>query len=205
MEFNFELILQIAGLTLGLIYLWLEYKADKGMWLVGLIMPMVSMCLYFRKGLYADFAINIYYFLIAVYGYIVWSFGIKRKNSEEKKHIPIRHVTARVVAGCAGVLLILWLALYLWLRYFTDSNVPVPDAFTTAASMVGMWLLARKYVEQWISWILVDAVCVGLYLYKEIPFYALLYAIYTVIAFFGYLKWRRLAAAEGASGVGENN
>ena len=56
-----------------------------------------------------------------------------------------------------------------------------------------MWLLARKYVEQWICWILVDIVCVGLYAYKQIPFYAVLYGIYTVIAFFGYAKWRRMA------------
>ncbi len=201
MELNFELILQIVGLALGLLYLWLEYRADKSMWLVGLVMPMVSMFLYFRKGLYADFAINIYYFLIAVYGYIVWAFGIKKTKSEKKEHIPIRHVTPRIVGGCAGVLILLWVALYSWLRYFTDSNVPVPDAFTTAASMVGMWLLARKYVEQWICWIVVDAVCVALYIYKDIPFYALLYAIYTVIAFFGYFKWRRMAAAEALKGT----
>lgn len=193
MQLNFELFLQIAGLLLGLLYLWWEYRADKRMWLVSVVMPMVSMVLYFRKGLYADFAINIYYLAIAAYGYAVWTFGSSRKKSEEKKPLPIRHVTGRVVAGCTGVLALLWGALYLWLRYLTDSTVPVPDAFTTAASIVGMWLLARKYVEQWICWIVVDMVCVALYAYKQIPFYAVLYGIYTVIALFGYAKWRRMA------------
>ena len=121
-------------------------------------MPMVSMVLYFRKGLYADFAINIYYLAIAAYGYAVWTFGSSRKKNKERNH---SHPTCdmAVVAGCAGVLALLWGVLYLWLRYLTDSTVPVPDAFTTAASIVGMWLLARKYVEQWICWILVDIVC----------------------------------------------
>ena len=73
MQLNFEFFLQIVGLLLGLLYLWWEYRADKRMWIVSVVMPMVSMVLYFRKGLYADFAINIYYLAIAAYGYAVWT------------------------------------------------------------------------------------------------------------------------------------
>ena len=75
---------------------------------------------------------------------------------------------------------------------FTDSNVPWLDSFTTAVSVVGLWMLARKYVEQWIAWIAVDAVSTGLYIYKELYFTSALYAIYTIIAIFGYYKWKRL-------------
>ncbi len=95
------------------------------------------------------------------------------------------------------VFLALWVGLYLILNYLTDSTVPIPDAFTTALSIVGMWMLARKYLQQWIAWILVDAVCTCLYWYKGIPLYAILYAIYTIIAFFGYRKWLRLMHAAG--------
>ena len=87
---------------------------------------------------------------------------------------------------------LLWFAMGWALDTQTDSTVPWYDAFTTAMSIVGMWLLARKYVEQWIVWIIVDAVCVWLYAYKGIYFYSALYAIYTVIAVFGYRKWLRL-------------
>ncbi|MGM9859561.1 MAG: nicotinamide riboside transporter PnuC, partial [Muribaculaceae bacterium] len=69
---------------------------------------------------------------------------------------------------------------------------PVADAFTTALSIVALWMMARKYTQQWLAWMVVDAVSVGLYIYKGIYFYASLYAIYTVIAWFGYVKWRRL-------------
>lgn len=190
MTFDIDLILQIAGLAMGLLYLWWEYHANSRMWIVGAVMPMVSMWLYFRKGLYADFAINIYYLAMALYGYIAWTFGFARKN---KPPLPVRHARPVVSAASVGVLLVVWALLYLWLEYLTDSNVPVADAFTTAGSIVGTWMLARKYIEQWIYWIAVDTVCVVLYIYKQIPFYGVLYAVYTVVAVFGYFKWVRLA------------
>lgn len=70
--------------------------------------------------------------------------------------------------------------------------MPLADAFTTALSIVAMWMLARKFLEQWIAWIAVDAVCIGLYAYKGIYLYAVLYTIYTVIAIIGYRNWRRI-------------
>jgi nicotinamide mononucleotide transporter len=75
---------------------------------------------------------------------------------------------------------------------WTNSTVPMTDALTTALSIVALWMMARKYAEQWLVWLLVDAICVPLYAYKGIYFYAGLYAVYTVIAWFGYRKWLRL-------------
>ena len=85
-----------------------------------------------------------------------------------------------------------WMAIYFLLSRFTNSNVPVLDAFTTALSIVGIWALARKYLEQWFVWIVVDVVTCGLYFYKDIPFKASLYGVYVIIAVFGYFKWRKL-------------
>ncbi|MDE6544157.1 MAG: nicotinamide riboside transporter PnuC, partial [Muribaculaceae bacterium] len=76
--------------------------------------------------------------------------------------------------------------------FMTDSTVPWIDAFTTALSITTTWLLARKYIEQWWAWMAVDAVSVGLFIYKGIYFYAVLYLIYTVICVAGYMKWKRL-------------
>ena len=200
---NIDLIIEILGFSVGLLYLWWEYHADRRLWFASMVMPCISMWIYFSKGLYADFSINIYYLVIAVYGYIVWTRQQRKAVNDlgscedvspksEEQGIPITHTPPRMIAVCAGAALALWALLYLGLNYLTDSTVPVADAFTTALSIVGMWMLARKYIEQWIVWIAVDAVCVGLYIYKGIYFYAILYAIYTVIAFFGYRKWHRL-------------
>ena len=83
-------------------------------------------------------------------------------------------------------------ATYYILVTFTDSTVPLLDAFTNALSFVGLWALARKYMEQWFFWIAVDVVCTFLYVTKGIPFKAGLYGIYVVIAVAGWFKWRQL-------------
>lgn len=75
---------------------------------------------------------------------------------------------------------------------FTDSNVPYRDSFTTALSVAALWMLAHKYIEQWLVWIIVDVVCCGLYIYKELYFTAGLYGLYSIIALFGYIKWKQL-------------
>jgi nicotinamide mononucleotide transporter len=82
--------------------------------------------------------------------------------------------------------------LYVLLTTFTDSTVPGLDSFTTALCIVAYWMLSRKYVEQWLVWLVVDAVTVGLYLYKGIPLTAGLYALYTGLAVAGYLRWLRM-------------
>ncbi len=75
---------------------------------------------------------------------------------------------------------------------FTDSTVPYADSFTTSLSIIALWQLANKHVEQWLTWIVVDAACVGLYIYKDLHATAILYAIYTIVAIFGYRKWLQL-------------
>lgn len=183
------MVLQVVGFIVGLLYLWWEYHADKKVWIASLIMPAISMWIYFSKGLYADFAINIYYLAIAIYGFMTWSHKEGKKN---KKPLPISHASIKVWGRVTVSCILLWYGIWMILFHLTDSTVPVADSFTTALSIVGLWMMARKYAEQWIIWIIVDIVCSILYFYKGIPFYGILYALYTVVAFFGYAKWLRL-------------
>jgi len=89
--------------------------------------------------------------------------------------------------------LLAWAATWYVLVTWTNSNVPCLDAFTNALSFVGLWTLARKYVEQWLFWIIVDIVCTYLYISKGIPFKAGLYALYVIIAIAGWKKWQNMA------------
>ncbi len=187
--FTTDRIMEIAGLIVGLAYLYFEYHANRLVWLMSVIMPMISVWVYLRAGLYADFAINIYYFIIAVYGYIAWTFGLKRRT---RKPLPISHMPRKFYLPAICVLLAIFLFIACFLVEYTNSTVPYWDAFTTALSIVAMWMLARKYVEQWFAWFAVDAVCVGLYWYKGIILYSVLYIAYTFIALYGYAKWMRL-------------
>ena len=188
---DWKLILQLVGIALGLLYLWLEYKADIRLWVVGLIMPCVHGALYFKAGLYADCSMQVYYILAGLYGWLVWKNAPRKTKGEE---LPIRHTPLGWLPTLIGVYAVAHLALYLLLVHFTDSTVPFWDALTTALSMVAMWLLSRKVVEQWVLWGVVDLITVGLYLYKGIPFTAGLYGLYTVLAVAGYLRWRKEAA-----------
>ena len=167
MTLDWSLILHIAGVCLGLLYLYLEYKASILLWVVGLVMPLVHGILYYRSGLYADMAMNVYYILAGIYGWVVWR-GAPRK----KKHVQITRTPRSLVLPLAGCFIAV-------------------DALTTALSIVAMWMLSRKYVEQWLLWLVVDAVCVGLYIYKGIPLTAGLYALYTAMAYAGYRRWMK--------------
>lgn len=181
-------ILQKISFVIGIAYLWLEYKANPWLWLLSVIQPIISMWLFWQKGIYAEFCIHAYYVLIAVYGLWYWLRGSGGKKGADR---PITHIPAHTAALCAGAATLFWLVIYWILVRFTDSSAPVTDSLSTALSIVGMWMLARKYAEQWLVWIVVDAICVYLYAVKGLNWYALRYAIYTVVAAFGYRRWLR--------------
>ena len=245
---DWKLILQIAGVALGLLYLWLEYRADIRLWIVGLIMPLVHGTLYYKAGLYADCSMQVYYVLAGLYGFFVWRNAPHKKaraagsaavaghdgqpdrnttaagqtarsaepaaGQNARTTAPadltaqqaartagsaepaarIGHTPLRYAAGLIAVYAAAHAGIYFLLSRFTNSTVPFWDAMTTAASIVAMWMLSRKYVEQWLVWLAVDLITVGLYLYKGIPLTAGLYALYSALAVAGYLRWRREAA-----------
>ena len=191
-----EQALEVLGTLVGLIYLWLEYRASIYLWIASVIMPAIYIFVYYEAGLYADFGINIYYLGAAVYGWLVWKYGHKSADLHELPitKMPKRSWLKALVVFLVAQILIAWI-----LINFTDSDVPWWDAFTTALSIIGMWMLARKYLEQWWVWIVVDVVCVGLYIYKGLYFTSGLYARYSAIAVFGWLNWKRLMKASSVS------
>ena len=202
--------LDIVTTILGIVYLVLEYRASIALWIVGIVMPAMDIYLYWSHGLYGDAGMAVYYMLAAIYGYAMWKFGakwkamMKRNNASDlatdsqisAENPPITFFPRRLALRVLGCFFLAWAATYYVLLQFTNSTVPLLDAFTNAMSFVGLWALARKYVEQWLFWIAVDAVCCYLYVVKGIPFKAALYGLYVVIAVMGYWKWRAEAKKE---------
>ena len=184
--------LDIFTTVLGLLYIWLEYRAHIAVWLVGIIMPALDIYLYYSHGLYGDAGMAGYYTVAAIYGYAMWKFG-KKKSQGKSQEMPITHVRPVLYLNMLATFLVLWAVTYYVLEHWTNSTVPILDAFTNALSFVGLWALAHKYVEQWICWIVVDAICTYLYIVKGIPFKAFLYGLYVVIAVMGYFKWNSMA------------
>lgn len=183
--------LDITTTALGLAYILLEYKASVWMWVVGFFMQSLGIVLYYQKGLYADCGMEFYYLAMTIYGFIAWM-----RHKQKTSDLPIRHMPKNTALVWVGLGLVFWLVIYLILSHFTNSRVPIADAFTTAFSIVGIWALARKYLEQWFVWIIVDIVTCCLYFYKDIPFKASLYGLYVVIAVFGYFKWKKTIELE---------
>ena len=194
-----EQYIEILGTIVGIVYLWLEYKANIYLWLVSIIMPAIYLYIFYVAGLYADFAINIYYLLIAIYGWLAWKYGFKlfslKKENNRVAVLKISSIPKKLWIRLFGVYALLQLLITWVLVTYTNSDVPWLDSFTTSVSIIAMWLLARKYVEQWLVWIIVDVVCVGLYIYKDLYFTSALYALYAIIAVFGYFKWRSIMQA----------
>ena len=181
--------LETIGTAVGLAYLWLEYRASIWLWLAGIVMPAIYIFVYYSSGFYADMAVNVYYLGAGIYGWFMW-----RKRGGSGEEAPIARMPLRLVAPLAFLTAAVFATTAAVLVHFTDSTVPYGDSFTTALSITALWMLSRKYVEQWLVWLAADLVTVGLYLYKEIPWTAALYALYSALAVAGYLRWRRQAA-----------
>lgn len=183
--------LDILTTLLGLAYILLEYRASLWLWAVGFVMQVLDIVLYFQKGLYADCGMEFYYLAMTVYGFATWT-AHRRTHQPAARALPVTHFRRAYILPWTLATLALWVAIWLFLTRCTDSTVPVADAFTTALSFVGIWALARKYLEQWLIWIVVDVVTCVLYFYKDLPFKSGLYALYVVIALLGYRNWRRM-------------
>ena len=198
MDFLINHWLDITTTLLGLAYILLEYKASIWMWAVGAAMQILGIALYYQKGLYADCGMEFYYLAMTAYGYWKWKTPSNSPLKGEKdlpqleRVSPIRHIPTALALLWTAIFLVLWFGIWWLLTSFTDSTVPIADSFTTALSLVGIWALAHKYLEQWFVWIAVDVVTCVLYFHKDIPFKASLYGLYVVIAVFGYLRWRKM-------------
>lgn len=185
--------------VLGLLYLFFEFKASIWLWPVGIIMPIVHAITYYKAGLYADFGMEFFYVMVAVYGFAKWQMGKRAGNGQgTKEAAPITHIPRAMTIVALLAFAAIWVGIYLFLSRCTNSTVPVLDAFTTALSIIAYWALAHKWVEQWLLWLVVDAVCTALYFKKGIPFSATLYGFYTIMAVLGYRNWIRLMKAQEA-------
>ncbi len=177
---NLELIAVISAV----IYLILATYGNRWCFLFGLISSGIYVHITFNIKLYFDLLINLYYVFISVYGWILWS---KQKNNT---HIPTQRIAKKtlfliLLAGSVCTLLLGAIA-----NHFSDASLPYLDAFTTTFSVIATWMIVKQYIENWLIWIIVDAIAVGMYWHKALPLTALLFLLYTILAIYGYSQWK---------------
>ena len=211
-DFIFNHWLDITTTILGLAYIILEYRASIWLWAVGFVMQVLGIILYYQKGLYADCGMEFYYLSMTIYGWWRWRtggpsshepVGTPPRQSERRLggEAAITHFPRRLILPWLLIIGALWGGIYWILVTFTDSTVPLADSFTTALSVLGIWALAHKYVEQWLFWIAVDVVSCYLYFLKDIPFKGSLYGLYVIIAVAGFVRWHRQASTPPTTGA----
>ena len=188
-----ELVIEIIGAAIGLIYLYLEYKANVWLWPVGIVMSIFYVVIFFHGKFYADAAIYLYYIGANAYGLFQWTRSRKQPIEENgtTAELAITHVPLKRILPLAAITVVLWMILYGILKTVTDSPIPLGDAFTTAVSIVAMWMLAQKYLEQWLLWIVVNIVSTVLYFWKGLYPTGVLFIVYVIVAVLGYLRWRK--------------
>ena len=179
--------LEIIAVIFGLASVWYAKKENILVFPTGIVNVVIFIYICGVARLYADMGINIYYFIMSIYGWIVWS-----KKHKNDLHIPITRNTRNQM----GLTLLLVVGSFFIMQYvlknFTDSDVPTLDSFTTAMFIAGMVLMARKKIEHWIFWIIGDLVSVPLYLYKGLVFTSFQYLVFTWISVVGYMEWKRI-------------
>jgi len=180
--------IEIFGALTGILYVILEIRQSIWLWPVGLITSAIYIWVFFTSKFYADMGLQTYYVIISIYGWYWWLKGGKRYNIES---LPVTRASIKTLIILFTVFLVLFALLWYVLLSYTDSPVPVGDAFTTALSIVATWMLARKIIEHWMLWVIADLVSMGLYIYKGLYPTVVLFAVYTIMAVIGYREWKK--------------
>ncbi|MBP8791842.1 MAG: nicotinamide mononucleotide transporter [Lutibacter sp.] len=184
-----DISLEIIAIIFGFLSVW--YSKNNNIWVypTGMISTLIFVYLLYKWELIGDLLINAYYFVMSLYGWYIWT-----RKVDETHHTPITKTTSKEKR--TSVILFIATLLFVALVYHLfdkwTSWVAYIDTLTTAIFFVGMWLMARKKIENWIYWIVGDIISIPLYFYKGFTFTSFQYFIFTFIAIFGYLEWKKL-------------
>jgi nicotinamide mononucleotide transporter len=195
-EFSKSNWLEIAGVIFSVTYLYFSINRKLWLWVVGIISSAIYVIVFFRVSLYADVLQNVYYVIISIYGIIIW---IKDKDNFNKTtyevevcNTPLQKIIPIIFA---------WLSIYVVVYCFTkfmpeiltisSASIPLIDSCLTSMAFVATWMLAKKYIEQWIIWMFVDSAYIVVYAYRELYLTCFLFLIYASMAVVGYVKWKQ--------------
>jgi nicotinamide mononucleotide transporter len=186
-------MIEYIGALVALLYLLLEIKQHRAMWIVGIASSLVYVFIFFFSKVYANMGLNFYYVVISLYGFRQWS---RQSPVEKEKNLPAetihyRHLGWKLAVVLFSLLFLIYLLIYYVLKNYTDSVIPAGDAVSTTIGIVATWMLAHRIIEHWFFWIVADALCVYLSYILNLYPTMLLYLCYTVLAFVGYYTWKK--------------
>jgi nicotinamide mononucleotide transporter len=186
--------LEATGVLFSILYLVLAIRENLWCWPAALLASLLSVVVLFGARLYSEAALNVFYAVMAVYGWHQWRYGGRHAGRSELPidTWPLRaHVLA--VGGSVAVSVVVgWV-----LRRYTQAAFPYVDSLVTVASIVTTYMVAKKILENWLYWLVIDSVSLYLYVSRELYLYAGLFALYLVLVVIGWYRWRRDWRAQG--------
>lgn len=178
--------LEILGFLTGAICVYLNTRQNVLGWFFGIINAILYVAVFWQVRLYADVGLQGYYFVTSIYGWWLWLYGGKSHDGVQVSRTP-----ARLYIVFAVIFVVVTLSWGFLLGRFTNASLTYADSALTIASLIAQWMMARKYLENWIIWIVADTFYTGMYFYKDLHLTAILYAVFTGLAIMGYLQWKR--------------
>jgi nicotinamide mononucleotide transporter len=178
--------LEIFAVITGAIAVFLSVRQKIWSWPVGLVNATLYFVLFHRVGLYSDMGLQVVYFLLSLYGWYEWLYG-----GEGKTELTVTRAAPRHWGLLFGAGVVVWYALGTLTARLPGAALPYLDAATTTTSLLAQWMMTRKLLENWLVWIAVDVVYVGMFIFKKLYPTAGLYALFLALAVMGYVQWRR--------------
>jgi nicotinamide mononucleotide transporter len=189
LDWAFSNMMELGGTVFGLIYVWLSIRQSIGTWPAGIITSLLYCGVFLQAKFYAGMGLQLYYFVISIYGWWSWSHG--GQTGSGKESLRVSFTTPALWMRIFSLNLLLTFLIFYLLGKYSDSPLPFGDSFTTSLSIIATWMLARKKIEHWLIWIIVDMVCVGLYLYRGLYPTVFLFIVYAIMAGIGFNQWRK--------------
>lgn len=174
------------GVLFSVCQVLLAKKNNSNNYLFGIAGILLSLYVMFFAKLYAEFTLNLYYLVMSIYGFLYWKFGKKQRETA------ISETTRQEKLITAGIVVGTFSLFWICLTQFTDSDVPVLDSLVSAFAWAGMWLMARRKIENWILLNMSNIIAIPLLIHKGLFLYAGLTAFLFIVAILGYLEWRKI-------------
>ncbi|WP_101690054.1 nicotinamide riboside transporter PnuC [Dysgonomonas massiliensis] len=196
MEFLSTHWYQITGVVFGLIYLYLEYKANIWMWAAGILMTVFYIVIFYESSLYASMGIYIFFLLASIYGWLSWMIKHRKAKEDNKDSAPIERMPIRRIILVVGGILLVSVALVYILSTYTDNKteIIIGDSLSTSLNIIALAMAAQKWAEQWLLLIPANIISAVLLFMQDDPISGILFIVYFVVSIFGYRNWVRLAA-----------
>ena len=200
---SLQIMLEASGAIFGILSVFFSIKKNIWVYPTGIISTLIYVYLLFNAGLLGDCMINVYYSVMSIYGWVLWA-----RNSEDHVHVEVTWATRKewIYASILFVLSLILVTLIYYYKPYIDNQFSMEgtslglyhldwanwmDVFTTSIFLVGMWLMAKQRIDNWIFWIIGDIICIPMMIFKGLGITSVQYLVFTIMAILGYVNWKK--------------